>query len=156
LVSFAQDSTVQACKLIHETDPYTKQRKISTGFIPLEGALFSIDANKQEIDMLFSVKGADKCFSDMSSAALFFAGTKMKQTQRNNGTMNCEGLFHFIFRNTVTPPVLLRKLSTQKIDKIVFTGNDKVETIVTLTPEQQQVVMDLAACIARETPGLLQ
>ncbi len=106
--------------------------------------------------MLFSVKGADKCFSDMSSAALFFAGTKMKQTQRNNGTMNCEGLFHFIFRNTVTPPVLLRKLSTQKIDKIVFTGNDKVETIVTLTPEQQQVVMDLAACIARETPGLLQ
>ena len=37
----------QECKLIHETDPYTKQLKISTGFLELEGASLTIDVNKQ-------------------------------------------------------------------------------------------------------------
>ncbi len=146
----------QDCKLKRQTDVYTKEQTISTGFIPLEGASLSIDASKTEIDMLFSVTGTDKCFTDASTAAIFFEGTKFKQTQRNGGSMNCEGLFHFIFRNGTTAPVLLRKLSTQKIEKIVFTGNNKKETIVTLTPEQRQMVMDLAACMVKEAPALIK
>lgn len=151
-----KDSVVKDCKLIRENDPYTKEKKISTGFIPLEGGQVNFDVTKAEVDILFSVRGADKCFSDASNAYIYFAGSKLKQTQRNNGSMNCEGLFHFIFRNTATPALLLRKLATMKVEKIVFTGNDKKETVVTLTEEQQQLLMDLAGCINREAATLLQ
>ncbi len=146
----------QDCKLIRETDPYTKERTISTGFIPLAGASLSIDGRKAEVDLLFSVSGADRCFTDASTVAIFFVGSKVKQTQRNAGSMNCEVLFHIIFRNTVTPAPFLRKMATQKIEKIIFTGSDKKEITITLDPEQQQVVMDLAACIVKEAPPLLQ
>lgn len=151
----AKDSVVKDCKLIRETDPYTKEKKVSTGFIPLEGGQVNFDVNKAEVDILFSLRGVDKCFSDASSAYIYFAGSKLKQSQRNNGSMNCEGLFHFIFRNTATPAVLLRKLATVKVEKVVFTGNDKKETTVTLTEEQQQLLMDLAGCINREAALLL-
>lgn len=146
----------QDCRLIKETDPYTKERTISTGFIPLTGASLSIDARKAEVDLLFSVLGSDRCFTDASTAAIFFVGSKVKQTQRNAGSMNCEGLFHIIFRNMSTPAPFLRKIATQKIEKIVFTGSDKKEITITLDPDQQQVVMDLAACIVKEAPTLLQ
>jgi len=152
----AQDSTRKDCRLKPEIDPYTKEKKFATGFVDLEGASVSIDATKAEVDILFSVKGVDKCFTDASTAAIFFVGTKAKQTQRNSGSMNCEGLFHFTFRNTTLPHFLLRKMGTMKIEKIVFTGNDKKETIVTLDADQQQILMDLAACIAQEGPTLLQ
>lgn len=146
----------QDCKLIKETDPYTKERTISTGFIPLTGASLSIDARKAEVDLLFSVLGADRCFTDASTAAFFFVGSKVKQSQRNGGSMNCEGLFHIIFRNTATPAPFLRKMATQKIEKIIFTGTDKKEITISLDPDQQQVVMELAACIVKEAPALLQ
>lgn len=146
----------QDCKLIKQQDPYTKLETISTGFIELGGGSLSIDASKPEIDLLFSVKGVNKCFSDQSSAAIFFVGSKAKQTQRNSGTMNCEGLFHFIFRNTATPASFLRKMSTQPIEKIVFTGNDNVQTTITLDPEQQQAVMQLTACMIKESPTLIK
>jgi hypothetical protein len=145
----------QDCKLQHKVDPYTKLKTISTGFIPLEGASLTMDANKQEIDFLFTISGPDKCFTDASTALVFFAGSKQKQTQRNSGSMNCEGIFHFIYRNATSTPSLLKKLSTTKIEKILFVGNDKKETTIMLTPEQQQIVMDLAACIIKEAPSLL-
>jgi hypothetical protein len=160
LFSLAQtapkDSVVKDCKLIREVDPYTREKKISTGFIPLEGGKINFDVSKAEVDLLFSLPGADKCFSDASNASIFFAGSKLKQTQRNNGSMNCEGLFHFIFRNGATPALLMRKLATMKVEKIIFIGNDKKETTVTLTPEQQEILMDLAACVNREGALLLQ
>jgi hypothetical protein len=146
----------QDCKLISETDPYTKEVKLSTGFMDLEGARLTIDATKQEVDFLFAIVGADKCYTDASTAAIFFEGTKTKLTQRNGGSMNCEGLFHFIFRNGTTPPSVFQKLSTQKVTKIVFTGNNKAETTVTLDPEQQQILMELAACMMKEAPKLIQ
>jgi hypothetical protein len=156
LATFPLAAVAQDCKLRHQADVYTKEKTISTGFIPLDGASLSIDASKAEVDLLFNVAGADKCFTDASTAAIFFVGTRAKQTQRNGGSMNCEGLFHFIFRNGVTAPVLLRTFATKKIEKIVFTGNNKTETTVTLTPEQQQLVMDLSACMVKEAPTLLQ
>jgi hypothetical protein len=145
----------QDCKLIRDKDVYTKELKLSSGFIQLDGASLSIDGTKPEIDMLFSIEGTDKCFTDASTANIFFEGTKMKFTQRNGGTMNCEGLFHFIFRNGNTYPVVLQKFATLKVEKIVFIGNDKKETIVTLTPPQQQMVMALTACMLKEAPSLL-
>ena len=148
----AQDT----CKLKNHTDPYTKLRQLSTGFIPLQGGSLNIDASKPEIDLLFSLKGINKCFTDASTAAIYFVGSKAKQMQRNGGSMNCEGLFHFIFRNTTSPPFLLRKMATTKIEKIVFTGNDKSETTLILTPEQQQMVMALTNCIILQAPTLLQ
>jgi hypothetical protein len=151
LVALAQE-----CKLIKQTDVYTKERTISTGFIALDRASLSIDASKTEIDFLFSLMGADKCFTDDSMASIFFVGSKIKQSQRNSGSMNCDGIFHFIFLNRTTTPSMLKKLSTQKIEKIVFTGNNKTETIITFTPEQQQMVVDLATCIVKEAPSLLQ
>ena len=149
--AFAQD-----CKLIKQTDVYTKEKTLSTGFIALDRASLSIDASKTEIDFLFSLMGADKCFTDGSMVSIFFAGTKIKQSQRNTGSMNCDGIFHIVFLNRNSTPTLLKKLSTQKIEKLVFTGNNKTETIITFTEEQQQQVMDLAACIVKEAPTLLQ
>ncbi len=146
----------QQCKLIKATDPYTKEKTISTGFIGMEGASLTIDATKQEIDMLFTVSGADKCFTDGSTAAIFFAGTKTKLTQRNNGAMNCEGIFRFTWRNSAVSPATLKRFANQKIEKIIFTGNNKKESIVTLTPEQQQLLLDLSACMITEAPTLLQ
>lgn len=151
LMAIAQD-----CKLIKATDPYTKEKTISTGFIGMEGASLTIDATKQEIDMLFTVTGADKCYTDASVAAFFFVGTKIKLSQRNNGAMNCEGIFRFTLRNGASAPNVLRRLATQKVEKIVFTGNNKKESIVTLTPEQQELLMRLSNCMMTEAPTLLQ
>jgi hypothetical protein len=152
----AQDSTAVNCKLIKETDPYTKEKVISSGFIGMQGGSLTIDANKQEINMLFTVSGADKCFSTDATAAIFFTGTKIKQTQRHNGAMNCEGIVQLTFRNTTLPPQLLRRFATQKVEKILFIGNNKKETIVTLTPEQQQILLNLSVCMMNESPTLLQ
>jgi hypothetical protein len=144
------------CKLIRQTDPFTKLNTISTGFIQLQGGSLVVDASKPEIDLLFSVSGLNKCFTDDATAAIFFVGSKVKNTERNDGSMNCEGLFHVTFRNQATPVALLRKLATTKIEKILFTGNDKTETTITLTPEQQLTVMALMGCILKESPALLQ
>ena len=146
----------QDCKLISQVDPFTKLKTLSTGFIPLGGGSVTIDASKPEIDILFSLSGTNKCFTDASTAAIFFVGTKVKLTQRNSGSMNCEGLFHFTFRNGAAAPVLLRKMATQKIEKILFTGNNKTETILTLDEEQQQILMNMSACMVKESPTLLQ
>lgn len=146
----------QDCKLNRETDPFTKETKISSGFIPLKNASVIIDATSSEIDFLFTLEGNDKCFDNNSTAAIFFEGTKVKMTNRNGGSMNCEGLFHFIFRNTNTQPSLLNKLATQKIDHIVFTGNNKKETIIAFNPKEQEAMMMLSNCLASEAKSLIK
>jgi hypothetical protein len=70
--------------------------------------------------------------------------------------MNCEGLFHFIFKNTATPNSLLNKIMTQKINHIVFTGNNKKEATITLTPNDQQALMVLATCLVNEAKNLIK
>ncbi len=154
--SVAQDPITTGCKLNRETDPFTKEIKISTGFIPLDGGSVTIDASKAEIDFLFSIEGADRCFDNNSTAFIFFEGTKLKLTARNGGSMNCEGLFHFIYRNTASLPSLLTKMTTQRINHIVFTGNNKKESIINLSPADQQLFMTLAACLVNEAKTLIQ
>jgi len=146
----------QDCKLNRETDPYTKEKKISTGFTGLGRGSVTIDANAMEIDVFFSIEGIDKCFDYNSTAAIFFEGTKLKMLNRNGGSMNCEGLFHIIFRNTATTSSLLSKMTTQKINHIVFTGNNKKESTVTLSPANQEMLMVLANCLVTEAKTLIK
>lgn len=152
LISLAQD-----CMLTRETDPFTKETKISTGFFALDGGSVTIDATSTEIDFLFSIEGADRCFDNNSTAAIFFEGPKLiKFNTRNGGSMNCEGLFHFIFKNTATPNTLLNRIMTQKINHIFFTGNNKKEVTITLTPNDQQALMALVTCLVNEAKTLIK
>ena len=149
-------SAAQDCKLSKETDPYTKETKLSTGFIYLSGGSVTIDADSKEIDVLFSIEGVDKCFDNNCNAAIFFEGVKTKINSRNGGTMNCEGLFHFVFKNTVLSSTVLQKIMTQKINHIVFTGNNKKESTITLKPEEQEKLMALATCLMNEAKTLIK
>ncbi len=156
LFSAAQDSLAAPCKLIKETDPYTKETKLSTGFIMLKNGSVVIDADSKEVDVLFSIEGLDKCFDNNSTAAIFFEGVKTKMSSRNGGTMNCEGLFHFVFRNSTTPTTVLQKMMTQKINHIVFTGNNKKESIISIAPAEQDKLMALATCLVNEAKTLIK
>ncbi|PZR26211.1 MAG: hypothetical protein DI535_15340 [Citrobacter freundii] len=142
----------QECKLLNEKDPYTKETKLSSGALTLQGAILTIDADKKEIDFFFELKG--KCFNDMSTAVIHYETTKVKTTWRNAGSMNCDGYFHFKFRNGTTTPAVLSKLETQKVSQFVFKGSDDKEVIVTLTPAQQQALQDVVGCVNREAKGL--
>lgn len=156
LISSAQDTTTSSCKLIRETDPFTKQTKLSTGFLFVKGGSVTVDADSKEIDVLFSIEGIDQCFDNNSTAFIFFDGVKSKVTVRNGGTMNCEGLFHFIFRNSTSTYSTLQKIMSQKIDHILFTGNNKKETTLTISPDKQELLMTLAACLVNEARELIR
>lgn len=150
----AQDQAADACKLAKDTDPYTKETRLSSGFISLQGASLTIDADSKEIDFFFAV--SDKCFSDASTVFIFFEGSKVKTTYRNNGSMNCEGNFHFIFRNGTTTPTVLKKLASQKVANFIFTGTDGKTTAVGLLPDQQEILMKMTACILDEAKALIK
>lgn len=156
LFTAAQDTTAVACNLIKEKDPFTKETRLSTGFINLRGGSMSIDADSKEIDVLFSIAGTDKCFDNNSMAAIFFEGVKTKFTSRNGGTMNCEGLFHFIFKNTALTNTLLQKIMTQKLSQIIFTGNNKKESFITIPAADQEKLMALATCLVNEAKLLIK
>lgn len=146
----------QNCKLNKETDPYTKETKLSTGFMFFSGASLTIDADSKEVDMLFSLEGANHCFDNNSTAVVHFEGTKIKMNLHNAGTMNCEGLFHFIYKNSVNTTSQLQKLTTQKISQVVFTGNDKKGITVTLTPKDQELLVSLGTCLVNEAKSLIR
>ncbi|TMI85869.1 MAG: hypothetical protein E6H10_01895 [Bacteroidetes bacterium] len=144
----------QNCNLKTTRDPYTKEIKVSTGFFSLNTARGSIEATKSDIDFMFSLDG--KCFDNTSNAAVFFEGSRLKTNFKNTGTMNCDGLFHFTFRNTNPSPTALQNLGSKKITSIRFKDNSGKETGVTLTPAQQQQFMDLVNCLINEAKKLAQ
>jgi len=147
----------QECKLNKTVDPFTKEIKLSTGFIFLDGGSVTVDADSKEIDVLFSVEGSDKCYDNNSTAEIFFEVIKSKTSTKNNGTMNCEGLFHFIFRNTASAPTtLLQRMCTKKITHITFTGNNKKQTTVNLAEKEQEALMRLANCLVNEAKALVK
>lgn len=153
----AQDSTKAACKLIRETDPYTKETKLSTGFIFLDGGSVTIDADSKEIVFLFSIEGPNRCFDDNSTADLFFEGLKSKTMSRNGGTMNCEGLFQFVFKNSRSnPTTVLQRLLTKKTTQFIFTGNTGKPITVTVGPKEQEALMTLANCLVNEAKALIK
>lgn len=149
--------SAQDCKLNKETDPYTKEAKLSTGFIYFDGGSVTIDADSKEIVVLFSLDGAEKCFDDNSTADLFFEGLKTKTTIRNGGTMNCEGFFQFVFRNTnSSPTTVLQRMMTKKMTQIIFTGNSKKPVTVNIGTMEQQAIMAQAVCLVNEAKTLIK
>lgn len=157
LLSSAQDTTATACKLIRETDPYTRETKLSTGFVFLDGASVTIDADSKEITVLFSVDGANRCFDNNSSADVFFEGIRSKTMSRNAGTMNCEGLFQFVFKNSrSTPTTLLQRICTKKLTQIIFTGNTGKPVTVNIGPKEQEALMALASCLVNDARALIK
>lgn len=150
LMAFSQD-----CKLNKETDPFTKETKLSTGFMFFTGGSLTIDADSKEVDLLFSLEGANACFDNNSTAIVYFEGSKQKLNLRNAGTMNCEGLFHFIYKNSAVTTAQLQKLTTQKISQIVFTSSAKKEMTMILTPKDQDLLIALGTCLVTEAKTLI-
>ncbi|HLG38438.1 MAG TPA: hypothetical protein VI461_02180 [Chitinophagaceae bacterium] len=146
----------QDCSIKKTTDPYTKEVRISTGFIELQGASLAIEADSREIDFFFSMTGVEKCFSDASTAVVVYEGIKMKGNYKNGGPVNCDGFFHIIFKNGPATPALLQRLISQKISSIQFTGNNKTQTTITFSPEDQQILIAKADCLIKEARTLLK
>ena len=147
----------QDCKLNKETDPYTKETKLTTGFIHADGASISVDADSKDIIVLFSLEGAEKCFNDQSTVELFFEGLKSKTFSRNQGTMNCEGFVQFVFRNSNnSPTTVLQRLMTRKLTHLVFTGNSGKPFTVNLGPTEQETLLRLTNCLVTEAKTLIK
>lgn len=146
-----------ACKLITETDPFTKEVKMSTGFIGLDGASVTVDADSKEIIFLFSMEGAEKCFDNNSTIELYFEGLKSKTMSRNAGTMNCEGLLQLVFKNTNnTPTTILQRLCTLKATHFIITGNSKKPVTVNLGPKERESLQFMTNCLVTQGRTLIR
>jgi len=144
------------CKLHRETDPYTKETKVSTGFIELAGGSVTIDADSKEVDFFFTISG-NKCYDEQTTIVFVFEGSKSKTTTHNNGSMNCEGFFHLIYKNNGSySNSLLNKMLKQKITTISFIGNDKKETKIEFSEPDQRTFMELANCLIEEAKTLVK
>lgn len=150
----------QHCAIKKEIDKFSQQPKVTTGLFPMSSGmdkiLVSIEATATDIDYLFVLNqgGEQRCYDDQSSAQLSYDSIRLKTTIRNSGSMNCEGLFHFNFRNTPTPASNLKRLAATRVAAIRFTGNDKTVTEVILTEEDKVRLMDLTNCIIKEAEAL--
>jgi hypothetical protein len=87
---------------------------------------------------------------------IYFEGGKQKLSLRNGGTMNCEGLFHFIFRNGPTVNYQLKKMATMPISHMVFADRNEKTIPVTLSSQQQEKLRNALRCFTEEAPKLLQ
>lgn len=152
----AQDT----CGLKKSKDPFTNQMKYSTGFKNFGGSAgpisISADANATEIDFFIWLKTDGKCFDLESTAELVWEGERSKATFRNTGSLNCNGAFHFSFKNTNTTQSWLRKMMAKRIATIKLTGNNDAVTLIELTPEQKDMFQRMAICIANEGKELIK
>lgn len=147
----------QECKLISETDPFTKQTKLSSGFIYTDGGSITIDGDSKEIIVLFSVEGSDKCFDDNTTLEFFFEGVKSKVNARTQSTMNCEGLVQMVFKNSATSTTtMLQRLSTKKITQINFIRDNKKAVTFSLGTKEQEQLMVLSNCVITESKKLIK
>jgi hypothetical protein len=145
----------QDCKLKKGTDDMTSRPTLSTGFVPYDDFSLSMDANSKEIDFFFLVKTGSKCYDENSIVTVTFEGRNQKTEYKNTGGMNCDGIVHVIFKNLSFTISQLTKLATKKAVSIGFTDNNGKVNTFTLSPQQQQLFMDNANCIAKEAKTLL-
>lgn len=154
LASFAQDT----CGLKKTKDPFTHVTKLSTGFKKFDGnklvVSISADATPTEIDFFIWVKNDGKCFDSESEAQMVWEGEKRKTTLKNTGSMNCEGAFHFIYKNSSTTPSWLNRMATQRIASIKLIGANNAESMITFTEEQKALFQKMAICIVAEAKTL--
>jgi hypothetical protein len=152
-------SKAQDCTLRKTEDPFTHETKLSTGFQNFTGnghtVSISADANPREIDIFIWVKGEGKCFDSESTANVIFEGERTKALMRNGGSMNCDGAFHLVFKNTKTTASWLNRLVTKKVSTIKLTGSDKKEISIILTEDQKTLLQNMAACVATEGKALV-
>ena len=155
-------SVAQDCKIKSQVDPYTKETRITTGFVTLGAGMnqvsLSIDATKTDIEFIFSVnRGKEgKCFDHTSAALFMYEGGRLKGNFKNSSSMNCEGLFTISFRNVTTTPSNLKNLAGKKTMSIKLTGNGKEVTEIALTEGEQEMLMNLASCIIAESKNLIK
>jgi hypothetical protein len=156
LLSSAQDT----CHLKRETDPFTHQTKVSTGFATFKtnvGEVYvSVEATPTDIDLIIWLHSDPKCFDDQSTVQVNYDGDRLKANFRNVGSMNCDGTLRINFRNVVTTPSNLDRLTSRKIKSLRLTGNNAVVTEIILTEEQKQQFMRMASCVVRESKTLIK
>jgi hypothetical protein len=115
----------------------------------------NIDANGKEFDLFFIINNpAANCIGEESEALFVFEGGKQKMEIRNAGGDNCEGFFHIIMRGGQFTPANLTKLATKKVVTISFSDRNDKKTIVSLQPADQELLMKMADCIAKEAKTL--
>jgi hypothetical protein len=155
-VSTAQDT----CKLKKQTDPFTKQTKITTGFVPFlaKGMQLnvSLDATATEIDFFFWFKNDGKCFDDQSAVQVNYEGDRLKANFKNTGSMNCDGAFHFTFRNSENLPSNVKRFVDKRVSSLKFTSTDKKTTEIVLTEEQKQQLQRMASCLLADAKTLIK
>jgi hypothetical protein len=144
------------CMIKKTKDQFSQEPKLSTGFLELSTGSVSVDADSREIDFFFALKNLNesKCFDDASTVSVQFDESRSKLNFRNTGTMNCEGLFHFTFKNATVPPSALQRLATKKITSFTLTGSNNVKTVITLNEEQKEKLMQLISCLVTEAKTL--
>lgn len=151
--------SAQDCQLKKETDPFSKQPLLSTGFMKFSAAggrvSLNMVADDKEVKLLFSL-GGEGCFDDQSTAVFSFDGTRTKSTQRNASAMNCEGIFTIVFRNSSYTPALLQKMTQQKISSLIIIDNSKKKLEITLTEDEKQSLLKKATCLVSESKSLIK
>ncbi len=159
LLTFPSLVFAQDCGLKKETDQFTQQPLLSTGFIKFAGGggryALNLVADAKEVRLLFSF-GDGVCFDDQSTAAFSFDSSRSKSTQRNASSMNCDGIFTIVFRNAAITPGTLQKLTAQKISSLVFTDNTQKKIQITLREEEKQWLREKAACLVNEAKALIK
>jgi len=156
LIISAQDT----CQLKRETDPFTHETKISTGFVSfLSGGTrvsISIDGTKSEIDFFIWFTNDSKCFDDESTVQVNYEGDRLKANFKNTGSMNCEGAFHFSFRNTPATASNLKRLTDRKVASFHIVGANKTVADIVFTPEQKEKFMRMASCVVNASKVLIK
>lgn len=154
--AYAQDT----CQLQKTTDVFTKEARISTGFIPFlaNGVQLhiSIDATSSEIDFFLWIKNDSKCFDSQSGLQVNYDGERLKANFKNTGSMNCEGAFHFTFRNTPATPSNLKRFTDKRIASIKLTGTGNTITEISFNEEQKQLLQRMANCVVNESKTLMK
>ena len=154
VLAFSQD-----CKLKKTVDPFNHETKLSTGFqnFSNNGLTVSIsaDATSKEIDFFIWLKGDGKCFGPESTAKVVFEGERSRTLLRNSGSLNCDGAFHFIFKNTPTTASWLNRMATKKIASITLTANDEKEMVIAFSEDQKALFQSMAFCMTTEAKSLI-
>jgi hypothetical protein len=152
-------SLAQDCSLKKSTDAFTHETKLSTGFQNFTGngltVSISADATSKEIDFFIWIKNENKCFNAESTANVIFESERTKALFRNNGSMNCDGVFHFIFKNTPATPSWLNRLMTKRVASIKLTTTDGKEMTISFNEDQKKLFQQMAVCMGTEGKTLI-
>jgi hypothetical protein len=149
VVVFAQN-----CALKKEKDQFTQQERLTTGFMTMNNSKMSITADDKELDFFISL-GSSACFDDASTLSIVFEDGRTKSNFRSSGSMNCEGLFHFVIRNTTTTNSNLQRLATKKVKTMTLTHGKDV-TSITPNESEQQLLVTATSCMATEAKTLIK